>query len=466
MKISIFFKTFLTLLFSFSVLFLLSSLYFYHQFSDKYVEENIEAVKNAIIESAPDLESEIDLANTALADASSETTFIRYKGGLLLETIGPSTLQESDLLDFVIALYDSNDLITEGNLSYTISLDDDIYNVSYIYRFGSSDYLLILTRIQSLRNIDLVLNDITMTQAIFLFLTITLLSLLISQNISKPVRRINQYAKAIARLDFSKELKLKRKDEFKEVISSLNEMTFNLQKTYHELDELNKRLSQDIEFEKQTEAKKKALIMTINHEIKTPISVIKGMVEGMIDEVGRYKDKKKYLNEVIKEIDKIDSIAKDLTYSLKLEDIAKPNDMSNIKSLEQSLKTVKEFSELKGVKLSLQLIDINIGINEELLGILITNLLKNAVNYSKDKKVSLTSKTIENKVVLEIRNKGQIKDKDLEKIFEPYYRIDISKEGTGLGLFIVKQICEIYDLEYKIFNDNGEVVSKVVFIKI
>ncbi|MFA7107438.1 MAG: HAMP domain-containing protein, partial [Candidatus Izemoplasmatales bacterium] len=237
MKITIFFKTFLTLLISFSILLVLSTLYFYNQFSDRYIEENIEAVKNAIINSQEDLVNSEKLENTLLSEVSSETTFIRYTDGIVLESIGPQVVSDEDLLEFVIELYDSEDLIQEGKLSYTISLQQDIYNVSYIYRFSDSDYLLILTKIQSLRNIDLVLNDITLTQALILFVTIIILSFFISKNIAKPVKQINNYAKAIAKLDFSKNLTLKRKDEFREVISSLNEMAFNLKKTYYELEQ-------------------------------------------------------------------------------------------------------------------------------------------------------------------------------------------------------------------------------------
>ncbi|MFA6647664.1 MAG: HAMP domain-containing sensor histidine kinase [Candidatus Izemoplasmatales bacterium] len=465
MKITIFFKTFLTLLISFSILLVLSTLYFYNQFSDRYIEENIEAVKNAIINSQEDLVNSEKLENTLLSEVSSETTFIRYTDGIVLESIGPQVVSDEDLLEFVIELYDSEDLIQEGKLSYTISLQQDIYNVSYIYRFSDSDYLLILTKIQSLRNIDLVLNDITLTQALILFVTIIILSFFISKNIAKPVKQINNYAKAIAKLDFSKNLTLKRKDEFREVISSLNEMAFNLKKTYYELEEANKRLENDIEYEKHTEKRKKALIMTINHELKTPLSVIKGMVEGMIDGVGRFKNKEKYLLEVISEIEKIEVIAKDLTYSLKLEDIAKEDDITNILTLKTSLKSLKELAVIKNVKLNMDIIDCQVCVNEEMLGILVANLLKNAINYTLDKTVYLKTYEEDEKILIIIKNKGHIEENELERIFEPYYRVDLGKDGSGLGLFIVKQICDLYDFEYRIFNDSEYVISKIIIDK-
>ncbi|XMB73202.1 HAMP domain-containing sensor histidine kinase [Mycoplasmatota bacterium WC30] len=461
MKISIFLKTFLTLLFSFVILFLASQLYLYYQFSDKYVDENITAVKNAIIESADDLKNNVSLSDSILEEASSETQYIRFKNNTVSEMVGPTILQENEILFFVINLYDNEDLINEDKLSYTITVDDDIYNISYIYRFGESDYLLVLTKIQSLNNIDAVLKDITISQGIFLLVTIVILSLLISRGFTKPIKKINKYAKSLARLDFNKELRIKRKDELQELTSSLNEMAFNLQKTYSELNKANSQLIGDIEFEKLQEQKKKELIMTINHELKTPVSVIKGMVEGMIDGVGRFKNKDLYLNEVLKQLEKVAEITKDLTYSLKLEDIAKPNDSCNLSSLENSLNSIKEFADISKVKLELDIKKLSVKMNEELLTILVTNLLKNAISYTEDNKVILKTYIFENTVYIEVKNKGEILEKDLEKIFEPYFRVNLNKEGTGLGLFIVKQIAEIYKAEYKVFNDNGYVISKI-----
>lgn len=465
MKISLFVKTFFILLFSFASIFLLSNLYLYYQFNHRYVQTNIDLVKEAILSSADELKNDASLYSTLLSEVSSETQFIRYLNNEAIEMIGPDIISEDDILMFVIGIYDEENLITEGNISYTITKIDDIYHISYIYRFGSSDYLLVLTKIQSLRNIGQVIDDITYTQGLFLLFTIIIVSLFISKHVTYPIKKINVYAKKIAQLDFSQDLILNRSDEFRQLITSLNEMAFNLKKTYKDLDLANKQLSNDIEFEKLQETKKKQLILTINHELRTPLSVIKGMVEGMVENVGRYKDHKTYLQEVLKQIEDIDRMTKDLTYSLKLEDLAKPKDQTNLKSVDENIKNVLEFATLNKVKVDINLPDVEVRMNQELLGILITNLLKNAINYTENHYVSLNTTEDNLYVYLEIRNKGYIKEEDLEKIFKPYFRIQTDKEGTGLGLYIVSQICGIYESEYKVFNDNGSVVAKITLKK-
>lgn len=464
MRITIFFKTFIMLLISFSVVFLLSIYISYQQFSPMYIEENIQAVKDSIIVSAPQLASGTLLENTSLDDLSSETTFIRYQNNTITQQIGPNYLAEEDILDFVIGIYDSPETIKEGKLVYYTDIVEDVYTINYIYEFTIGDYLIISTRIQSLTNIDKVLNNINMYQSIALFMVITIISFIISRNISKPLKMINQYAKNISNLQFDESLQIKRKDEFQELVSSLNEMTFNLQKSYMELSSANDRLHNTLEFEKHQEEQKKQLIMTINHELKTPLSVMKGMIEGMIDGVGRYKDKEKYLTELINQIETIEHITQDLTYSLRLEDKAKPGDTASTSQLQESLKPLIELARKKYIKVSLQIEDATLLINEELLNILIMNLVKNAIIYSKDDMVHVQGKKTDELYTFTIRNKGEIQKEDLQKIFESFYRADtlnVNKSGSGLGLFIVKQICDIYQYNYKIFNDNSYVTAKV-----
>ena len=185
MKTTIFFKTFFMLLISFSVVFLISIYISYQQFSPMYIAENIEAVQESILISAPLIESGTLLEDTPLNDLSSETSFIRYQNNAITQEIGPNYLDETDILDFVINVYDNEDTVKDGKLVYYVSVVEDINTINYIYEFDFGDYLIISTRIQSLTNIDKVLYNINLYQSIALILVITLISLFISKNISK-----------------------------------------------------------------------------------------------------------------------------------------------------------------------------------------------------------------------------------------------------------------------------------------
>ena len=390
MRVNIFVKTFLMLLVTFSIVFLLSIYISYKQFSPMYIDENIEAVKEAITSSANDIENGTLLEDTDLYIlAQSETSFIRFQNDTIVEELGPEFIDDTEILDFVIDIFDSEESITEDNLTYYIDIKDDVYHINYIYEFSYGDYLIISTKIQSLQNIDKVLTNININQSLFLLGAIVLISILISLNISRPIKKINRYAKDISNLNFENPLTLKRRDEFRDLISSLNEMTFNLKKSYKELNEANEKLTDDIDQEKIQEEKKKNLIMTINHELKTPLAVMRGMIEGMVDSVGRYKDRDKYLEELLIQIQYIENIAKDLTYSLRLEDKAKLNDICNSVIIEENLTSIEELASQKGIKIHKKLVNQDIIINNELLLILVTNLVKNAITYTTSKSVNI-----------------------------------------------------------------------------
>ena len=429
-----------------------------------YIDENIQSVKSSILSSIDDINQGTPLTNTDLEKLSSETAFIRFKENAIAEAIGPAFLSDDEVIDFVIGIYDSEDAIQDENLTYDIHLVEDIYQINYIYQFELGDYLIISTRIQSLQNVDRVLNNINYTQSVLMMIAILLLSILISLNISRPIKKISAYAKDISNLKFTSKLHLKRRDEFKDLISSLNEMTFNLKKTYAEIQEANQKLTHDIDFEKEQEEKKKHLIMTINHEVKTPLAVMKGMIEGMIDGVGRYKDRDRYLKELLTQIEKIENITQDLTYSLRLEDKMKKGDVSNTSSINREFQSLDELAKQRFIKITKQIESCDVLMNEELLLISTTNLIKNAIIYSEDKHVEIKGEVIGHEFIFTVKNKGFIPEDALNKIFDSFFRIpsiEHKKSGTGLGLFIVKQIAELYGYTYKIFNDNGYVVAKL-----
>lgn len=462
MKISMFFKVFFMLLISFSIVFFSSMYYGYARFSPMYIEKNIENVKLSILNNSNRIQQGMPLADTSLMSLSSETSFIRFQNNGITESIGPTFLTEQNVLDFVIGIYDSPKSKMEGKLIYYIELVGDVYHINYIYQFEIGDYLIVSTRIQSLRHVDEVLNSINMTQSIGALLVIIVISMLISLSISKPIRQVSQYAKGLSTLNFNQTLKIKRNDEFKALMTSLNELTFHLKKAFSDLNEANQKLSSDIDYEKQQEQKKKHLIMTINHEIKTPLAVMKGMIEGMIDGVGRYKDKDTYLKALLNQIESISTITQDLTYSLRLEDKMRPNEVVSTSVIDTLLNPLVELSKQQKIKIHKHFDLAELKISEELLSILLTNLVKNALLYTTEPLIKVTGIRTESDYILTVRNQGHIPETEITKLFDSFYRLHTQTEkGSGLGLFIVKQICELYGYRYTLFNDGDDVVVNI-----
>ncbi|MGL4992280.1 MAG: HAMP domain-containing protein, partial [Sarcina sp.] len=118
---------------------------------------------------------------------------------------------------------------------------------------------------------------------------------LYSKAVTKPLLKINDIAKAMAKLDFSKKLEIDGDDELAELALSLNEMSKSLEKSINELEETNKKLVSDIEKERIEERKRREFIGTISHELKSPITIVSGQLEGMMYNIGAFKDRDKYL---------------------------------------------------------------------------------------------------------------------------------------------------------------------------
>ena len=124
-----------------------------------------------------------------------------------------------------------------------------------------------------------------------------LISTYYSRVVSKPLIKINEAAKKMAKLDFDNYIEVDGQDEIAELSTSLNYMSKNLKETLEELERVNLKLTEDIERERNIEKERREFIGVISHELKTPITVISGQLEGMIYGIGKYKDRDKYLKE-------------------------------------------------------------------------------------------------------------------------------------------------------------------------
>ncbi len=470
MRIHIFTKHVLLMLTVFSLLFLASMFIFITRFEDKYVDENIAAVKTAIETSAEDVRAGDVLSETSLSDLSGETSIVRYDGGTITDMLGPDVLSEEKIIDFVTGIYDNDDKITDGNLTYVVIESEGNTHVRYLYEYSVGDYLIVLTDIQSLRHVDRVIADLGLSQTVFFLVTILIVSMLISLHFTKPIKTLAKQARSIADFDFSPQPGIRRRDEFADLSAALDDMRLHLKEAFFEMNRANEKLASDIAEEKQTEAKKKELIMTINHEMKTPLSVIRGMVEGMIDNIGRYKDKDKYLNEVLKQVDQIEAITADLTYSLKLEDKASKKKHCTVALLKERMQPMKALAQMRGVTLEVSLEDAEIRMNGELLVIFAHNLIKNAIRYTDDDHVKVIGEKQANDYILTIENKGHLNKSPEELFKKPDHKPGDSPrvdEGWGYGLYIVGQIALLHDIKITIENqgDTVNATAKILLKK-
>ncbi|GAA0776960.1 HAMP domain-containing sensor histidine kinase [Clostridium subterminale] len=294
-----------------------------------------------------------------------------------------------------------------------------------------------------------------------------------SKIITKPLLQINNAAKHLAALDFEKSCEVKSDDEIGEIALSLNELASNLQHTMNELKNTNLKLLNDIEREREIERKRREFTATISHELKTPITIIKGQLEGMLGNIGVYKDRDKYMNRSLIVLQDMESMVKEILEVSKLEshDFRPQYTEINLSYLVNNcLKNLSCLASEKDINLILNISEeVYVQVDEKLIKKAISNVINNSITHSaRNETVFINLWEEKDQVVLTIENTGvHIDETEFEKLFNPFYRIEKSRNrstgGTGLGLYIVKTIFEAHEIEYKISNTELGVCFKIIF---
>lgn len=106
---------------------------------------------------------------------------------------------------------------------------------------------------------------------------------------------MNEVAQKIANINFFEKIEVQSTDELGELSASWNDMSINLQQATSDLQQVNQQLQNDIEKESAREAKRREFFAIVAHELKTPLTVMKGYLEGMIYKIGPYQNRDQYL---------------------------------------------------------------------------------------------------------------------------------------------------------------------------
>lgn len=237
---------------------------------------------------------------------------------------------------------------------------------------------------------------------------------------------------------------------------------------------VTKPLINIIENERMQEVKRKEFIATISHELKTPITIISGQLEGMIYNIGKYKDRDTYLKKSYDSTQELKNLVEEMIQISKFEILEKKSEVTDINLtylINRLIKRQIDLIEGKDIILEVKMDEnITIRADEERIAKAINNIINNAIKYSPEN-ANLNIKLYKKEnPILEIENTGvSIDEKHKEKLFKPFYRVEKSRNrktgGSGLGLYIVSQILREHGFKYNIKNGKNSVVFIIEFIK-
>lgn len=291
-----------------------------------------------------------------------------------------------------------------------------------------------------------------------------IIAYLLTRYITKPILKMSQVSKKMSMMDFRTKVDYIRCDEIGELGKNLNELAISLDAALGELNEANERLQQDIQIEKEMEAKQLDFFSAVSHELKTPITVLKGQLEGMILQIGGYSDREKYLRRSHQVTCSMERLVQEILSVSQLKSSFFTLNIKKINVLNMLKKVVIEQEDLatnKGI-------DIEINAEQQLciyaddifFQKVISNLLNNAIKYTLEfGKIKISSYFNKKVVVIVIENESEcIPEEEIDKLFEPFYRREESRSrltgGSGLGLYIVKIILDLHSFPYQIENTN------------
>ncbi len=370
----------------------------------------------------------------------------------------------------------AGELIEENDKFIIRRLKESKTGISYILLSAKldNDYLLyIRIPVSSIQESVKISNNFLYLIAGFTILISAVIVNFVSRKFTEPILELNTIAKNMANLDFSHKYRITdADDEINNLGKSINQMSDKLESTIKQLRSTNIELERDIEEKSKIDEMRKSFISDVSHELKTPIALIQGYSEGLLENVNTDDESRKFYAEVIlDETNKMDKLVKQLLELMKLEYGKREfsDKEFNIVELEKEvIRKSKVMLDEKQVEVELLSPDeITVIADDFYIEQVITNYLTNAIKHVEErngkKRIVIENhvNVEKNKAKVKVFNTGiNIKEEDLTRIWNRFYKVDESRNrtdgGTGIGLSFVKAIMTNYKNEYGVVNkDDG-----------
>ncbi len=372
---------------------------------------------------------------------------------------------------------------SEENRNNVIYKDEDIRIEKINDQYNNISYILLSGRLDNGYNLYISIPAVPIEESveisnqalIVIGIIILLISSFIASYISKkfttPIVELNDITNKMARLDFSQKYRIAdTDDEINELGKNINTMSDKLEGTIKQLRENNLELEKDIEEKSKIDEMRKQFISDVSHELKTPIALIQGYAEGLVENVNTDDESRKFYAEVIlDESNKMDTLVKQLLELMKLEYGKREFNNENfdiVELINEVIRKCKVMIEEKNIDIvfpskSPVIVNADDFYIEQVVTNYFTNAIKHTIEVNKEKKIEIRTEEKEDKIRISVFNTGNnIPEEHINKIWGRFYKEDTSRNrtdgGTGIGLALVKAIMNNYKNDYGVINkENG-----------
>jgi len=411
----------------------------------RYYARNKDEIKDINIDdfNLSELKDELLLDKGLLNNYPLKFEFELYKNENTFAEISSKVHMESDSL----MVYESN--VTDGNNYYTsyiaMGLTDTAIDVSMMP--------IMTPRMEELTPV--IFQSLPMIVAVALLLVLVS-SQVFAKLIIYPIIKLANHAEFMKE---AKNLKLEPiaisgHDEISSLGESLNGLYQKIQESYEELEVKNSYLAEE-------NKRQEVFLRASSHQLKTPITAALLLVQGMISEVGKYKETKVYLPQVKQQLQSMQKIVEDILYlnlcsqNLEMELLSLPELM------EEGMKAYLVQIEEKALHITTEGQMSLLETDRELMKKILDNLLSNAIYFTPDGgriKISYEDNRIS------IVNYGvTIEEELLPHIFEPFVTSVNKNKGHGLGLYVVSYYAKFLHCQVKLHNIEQGVMAEVIF---
>jgi len=361
-------------------------------------------------------------------------------------------------------LGDDNGALTFGEIkSEALTVATSSIATTVTFLDSETEYALVVSSLSQTADVilSLMLRFLPIIFAIILFLS-SLSAFICSKVIVSPIAKISQISKRMTLLDTTWKCDIESNDEIGVLASSLNTMASRLHETMQDLTNANNQLTEDVEKFKALEEQRKNFFAAVSHELKTPLTILKGQIENMILGYGDYQNHQKYLPEALKATEDIEHLVKEIIAISKMESMDLEETLQKVslkQTMNDTVQAILPLAQDKDIQIHQNInTDMVLFVNLGLWNKALSNIIGNAVRHSPcGEDVFITLQSFENGNAIVIENTGaSIPEADLPHMFTPFYRADKSRNkatgGSGLGLYIVKTILDLHGMTYLIKN--------------
>ena len=423
----------------------------------RYKQQSLKYVSDEIVEKLDDE----DLSSIIYSSQSRSDTCIRVM--LAQSDDSTSSYQELTQENFGCELYRMRRSDTLAMVADAMESDDGTSYTSkkLLLPGGENDTMdnLFLTRVvetasgyavvmvsAGITPINATLQTLTtqmMYIGVILLAATLILTIFMNKFIATPLSKINEQAKGVSSGEYT-------------VDESTNQ--------YREAQELNETLSKAAEDVQKADKAKRDLISNVSHDLRTPLTMITGYGEMMIDLPDEKTDEN--IQVIIDESRRLNNLVNDLLDLSRMQEnriTLNREDLDFTALIETQMKKYEVYIYQDGYQIEQELAGpVTVNCDRKRMEQVFNNFMTNAINYSGERKHIIVRELLQkDKVRVEIQDYGEgIEEKDLKNIWDRYYKVDKThvrvQNGSGIGLSIVKEVLDLHGFEYGVISQKGE----------